>query len=107
MLDVGEKISSRETKKALAQIFENTATEFERAGLLTEAVGMAQADALGTSPVGKKSSAGFLKGPFGRENAEPVGKNNDFYLPNVIMPMVRRIFPSLIAHELVGVQALS
>ena len=107
MLDVGEKISSRETKKALAQIFENTAVEFERAGLLTEAVGMAQADALGTSPVGKKSSTGFLKGPFGRENATTVGANNDFYLPNIIMPMVRRIFPSLIAHELVGVQALS
>lgn len=107
MLDVGGKIANRDTKKALAQIFENTATEFERAGLLTEATGMTQAGVLGDSPVKGKTSKGYLKGPLGREAAKPVGADNDFYLPNVIMPMVRRIFPSLIAHELVGVQALS
>ena len=106
MIDVGEKIANRETRKALAQIFENTATEFSNAGLLTEAGEMSQAAALGKSPVGKKSSAGYLKGPLGRENGGLKG-NADFYLPNVIMPMLRRIFPSLIAHELVGVQALN
>ena len=104
MLEVGEKISNRETKKALAQIFENTATEFERNGLLTEA-GLTQAGVLGKSPKGKDGSLGVMKGPLGREAASMT--NSDFYLPNVIMPMVRRIFPSLIAHELVGVQALS
>ena len=107
MIDVGEKISNRETRKALAQIFENTAVEFSKAGLLTEAgEPMAQATALGKSPVGKKSSAGYLKGPLGRETSLS-RDGQDFYLPNVIMPMLRRIFPSLIAHELVGVQALN
>ncbi len=106
MIDVGEKISSRETKKALAQIFENTAEEFEKNGLLTES-GLARADVLGGSPVGADASTGFLKGKYGRKAAEKPGKNNDFYLPNVIMPMLRRIFPSLIAHELVGVQAMN
>jgi hypothetical protein len=108
MIDVGEKISSRETKKALAQIFENTAEEFEKNGLLTES-GLARADVLGGSPVNMKdgTSAGYLKGKFGRAKAEKPSASNDFYLPNVIMPMLRRIFPSLIAHELVGVQAMN
>ena len=106
-----QKISSFETKKALATILENTAGEFERSGLLTEAgeyhAGMGQGSVMGPSPVGKTKSAGYLKGPYGRQKSEPVGANNDFYLPNVIMPMLRRIFPSLIAHELVGVQAMN
>ena len=109
MIDVGEKISSRETKKALAQIFENTAEEFEKNGLLIESAdaGFARKNALGDSPVGKTYSKGYLKGPYGREKAVAPGASNDFYLPNVIMPMLRRIFPSLIAHELVGVQAMN
>ena len=106
MIDVGEKISSRETKKALAQIFENTAEEFEKNGLLTES-GLARADILGTSPVGPKNSTGYLKGKYGREAIKNANDRGDFYLPNVIMPMLRRIFPSLIAHELVGVQAMN
>ena len=107
MIDTGDKIQRRETRKALAQIFENTAEELEKHGLLTEATGLTQGGVLGNSPVGKDRSSGYLKGPYGREKAEKVGATNDFYLPNVIMPMVRRIFPSLIAHELVGVQALN
>lgn len=107
ILEAGEsKITKMETKKALAQILENTAEEFEKKGLLTEATGMTQAQALGQSPYEKGNSKGVLKGKLGREKgAGDTGA--DFYLPNVIMPMLRRIFPSLIAHELVGVQALN
>ena len=100
-----EKIESFQVKKAVSQLLENTAKEFAKHGILTEAMGVG--DALGKSPVGKTDSAGYLKGPYGRKNAIAVGDNNNFYLPNVIMPMVRRLFPSLIAHELVGVQALN
>lgn len=108
ILEAGEtKITKLETKKALAQILENTAEEFEKKGLLTEATGMTQGDALGGSPYEKGNSKGVLKGKLGREKRGTEGDNSDFYLPNVIMPMLRRIFPSLIAHELVGVQALN
>ena len=106
MLEVGGKINSFSTKKALAQILENTAEEFTKAGLLTEA-GLTQGQVVGASPVQGKKSIGFMKGPFGREAAVAPGANSDFYLPNIIMPMLRRIFPSLIAHELVGVQAMN
>ena len=112
ILEAGnQKITSFETKKALATILENTAEEFGRHGLLTEAApvqpGLNQGGVMGASPVGKTKSSGYLKGPYGREKSTAVGTNNDFYLPNVIMPMLRRIFPSLIAHELVGVQAMN
>jgi hypothetical protein len=96
-----EKIESFQVKKAVSQLLENTAKEFAKHGVLTEAMGVE--NALGTSPVQGKNSTGYLKGKFGREK----GGDGDFYLPNVIMPMVRRLFPSLIAHELVGVQALN
>lgn len=103
MIDAGTKIQSRETKKALAQVFENTFEELGKRGLLTEASGVTHSGVLGTVPPGK----GVLKGKYGRQNAEPGGDTNDFYLPNIVMPMLRRIFPSLIAHELVGVQAMN
>jgi len=107
MLEAGEKIQSRNTKKALAQIFENTAEDFAKHGLITE--GMKTTDGFGTSPIAQdgKSSVGYLKGKFGREGTDAGTDAQNMYLPNVIMPMVRRIFPSLIAHELVGVQALN
>lgn len=112
MIEAGSKITNRETKKALAQVFENTCEDFQKQGLLIEATmgGVDRSSILGGSPVSKNKdgssvSSGFMKGPGGRKNASM--DNSDFYLPNVIMPMLRRIFPSLIAHELVGVQAMN
>ena len=115
MLEAGEKITSRNTKKVMAQLFENTAEEFAKCGLITEAKApsaVGQKYGLGNSPIGvdgagNPRSNGFLTGNFGRENTDAGTATSNMYLPNVIMPMVRRIFPSLIAHELVGVQALN
>lgn len=50
MLEVGSKINNFSTKKALAQVLENTAKEFSKAGLLTEA-GLTQGQVVGASPV--------------------------------------------------------
>ena len=102
ILDAGEKIANDSTKLALAQVLENTRTEFARKGLLQEA-GLTQPNVLG-GPIGDK---GVLKGPLGYKDRAAAGVNNDFYLPNIIMPMLRRIFPTLIANELVGVQPLN
>lgn len=52
-------------------------------------------------------------GPVNGQYGNVVPANNDFYargdsrLPNVIMPMVRRTFPELLANEIVGVQPMS
>jgi hypothetical protein len=105
-----EKIESFEVKKSISQLLENTAKEFAKAGLLTEATGMTAGGGgkpFGPSPIDGDTSTGFLKGKFGRQGIKTANDYGDYYLPNVIMPMVRRLFPSLIAHELVGVQALN
>lgn len=97
LLESGSAIESSNTKKVLAQVFENTYKEFSRHGLLTEAkFPGARQDVAGPNPIDPKGvqTAGFMDG-------------NNFFMPNVIMPMLRRIFPDLIANELVGVQAMN
>ena len=106
ILEAGPKIESDQTKLAMAQLLENTRAEFARKGILTEA-GFTQPDMVGNSPLDGKNSKGVLKGGLGYKNRNAMGDNTDFYMPNIIMPMVRRIFPTLIANELVGVQPLN
>lgn len=101
IVEAGEKISSDYTKLALAQVLENTCNEFQRAGLISE-TGVAQASIVG----GYKAGDGVLKGKFGYKNGG-TANGQDYYLPNIVMPMLRRIFPTLIANELVGVQPLN
>ena len=98
LLESGSTIESSNTKKVLAQVFENTYREFSRHGLLKEAkFPGAEAGVVGTAP----ENGGYMKGPM-------IGADgNNFFMPNVIMPMLRRIFPDLIANELVGVQAMN
>lgn len=105
LLESGSAIESSNTKKVLAQVFENTYKEFSRHGLLTEAAKFpgARANITGANPIGAdgKQNAGFMKGP------DISVADGNFFMPNVIMPMLRRIFPDLIANELVGVQAMN
>jgi hypothetical protein len=61
---------------------------------------------------GGTASAGYASGAYG--NAGPgTGGNTDFYapgdarLPKTLIPMIRRTFPELITHEIVGVQPMS
>lgn len=111
MLNEGTKIENEYTKVALAQVFENTTRDFIAHGLLTEA-----ADVQGTGDAayptthgrvlgtGYGAPNGYLNGKAGYANADNYG---DFMIPNMVMPLLRRVFPDLIAHELVGVQALN
>ena len=105
MLKAGDAIESDSAKLALAKVFENTYKEFKNHGLLTEA-GMTQGDALGGMRLkGKDKNLGTMTGKLGYQKD---GSNyGDFYMPNLIMPILRRIFPTLIANELVGVQPLN
>lgn len=103
LLESGSTIESSNTKKVLAQVFENTYKEFSRHGLLTEAkFPGARADVTGGNPIAANGTQtdGFMKGP-------DIASGGNFFMPNVIMPMLRRIFPDLIANELVGVQAMN
>lgn len=114
ILESGKAIESDYTKLALAQVLENTTNEFKRKGMLVEANphGPYAIDGTGNNntvqfgkTLGKYTPGdGVMTGKFGMDNAENYG---NFYNANIVMPMLRRIFPDLIANELVGVQPLN
>lgn len=98
ILESGKRIESDTTKVALAQLLENTHKYYKTTGQLNEAgvKGMTQAGALGSVNM---PAGGVMHG---------TGTHyGDFYLPNVVMPMLRRIMPDLIANDLVAVQPLN
>ena len=101
------EIDSMSKKVTLAQILENTRKYYG----LNE--GVSQADVIGGRPgqMGGDTydGKGVLTGKNSVPYANPMSQDNygDFYLPNVVMPMLRRIMPDLLANELVAVQPLN
>lgn len=110
ILESGKKIQSESTKIALAQVLENTRNYYKMTGMLNEAGvfkgnGINQARVAGNAP-STREDGGVLTG----KNPYPYDANStygDYYLPNVVMPMLRRIMPDLIANDLVAVQPLN
>ena len=115
ILESGKKITNESTKIALAQILENTRNYYKMKGMLNEAgtwnragiQGYTPDGVIGSSPVTAKGSDGVLKGSNAYPYSGADGVYGDYYLPNVVMPMLRRIMPDLIANDLVGVQPLN
>lgn len=105
ILESGKKIASESTKVMLAQVLENTRNFYKTQSMLNEA-GIARNQVLGADAVVDRAgnSAGFMKG----DASVPYAGSDygDYYLPNVVIPMLRRIMPDLIANDLVGVQPL-
>ena len=118
------KITSPDVKLAMAQVLESTANDFIRRGLLTEA--NPSPSQVGASSAAKGFSAGgdgAGKNIFGqfiptvgsdhqfKANSDTNGSGvlgaGNFNVPNIVMPMLRRIFPTLLANELIGVQPLN
>jgi len=111
ILESGKTIESTSTKVALAQILENTRNFYKAQGLISEAggVGVTQADIVGKS--GVMNGDGVLNGhfsvPYNGDSPTNPAAYGDYYLPNVVIPMLRRIMPDLMANELVAVQPLN
>lgn len=97
VLEAGPGIDNDQVRLTTAMILENTEKDFKRQGLITEESGMLDQGsggiAGGTDPV-----APATNGVLG---------TTDFHWPSIVIPMVRRIFPSLISHEIVGVQPMN
>ena len=104
VLESGKPIENETTKIAVAQILENTRNYYKMTGQLNEAgVGVSQSEVLGKFPGAPK---GVMTGDYSLPYSG--GTNlGDYYLPNVVLPMLRRIMPDLMANELVGVQPLN
>jgi hypothetical protein len=109
ILESGTPIRDARTKVVLAQLLENTRNYYVNRGMLNEAgvpTGALTRDGqLGKSPITKTGSNGVLKGP-NAYGPDTLG-TADSYLPNVVMPMLRRIMPDLIANDLVSIQPLN
>lgn len=105
ILESGTPIKDQHTKVILAQVLENTRNFYLNKGMLNEA-GVPEGGVNYNTTIGQKQY-GVLRGqpnhPY-RNGAEGYG---DYYLPNVVMPMLRRIMPDLIANKLVAVQPLN
>ena len=97
VLEKGAPIESVEKKLVMAQVLENTRKEFSKARLFTEAGPTAVGNTIEMRPTAYNQPV----------NGNGVLTKDDYILPNVVMPMLRRIFPTLMAHELVGVQAMT
>ena len=106
ILESGAKIESDTTKTALAQVLENTRNYYASKGLLMEEAPAGSVSHAKGSMLGKYTRGdGVMNGTY--RNPYTGGEMGDYYLPNVVMPILRRIFPTLIANELVGVQPLN
>lgn len=101
LIDCQGDITDDSIKMSTAIVLENVQTQIDEQaqirnsrGLLTEAAGIAGITTGGTM------------GPYGTSIAATAGEQGDARVPSVVIPMIRRIFPQLIAHKLVGVQPM-
>ena len=97
VLEKGAPIESVEKKLIMAQVLENTRKEYSKRKLFTEAAPTAVGNTIDMRPDAYNQPV----------NGNGVLTKDDYIMPNVVMPMLRRIFPTLMAHELVGVQAMT
>jgi len=124
VLDVGTEVIGEQKRVATAMILENTERECAPRRLQeTYAGGMPQAGFMGGGSLGNGQGGGS----FGNHNFLP-GANNygtagdntaagvqagsynngsDARIPTIVIPIAKRIFPQLLAHEVVGVQPMN
>lgn len=104
LMSTGETpVQGTEMQKTLAQLLENTQRDLARNGLLVEAHGQGSAN---TGPGGEVASDYGNPGAAWQDGKPVPGANNVFY-PQLVLPVLRRVYPDLIAHELVSVQAMN
>ena len=102
VLEAGEDKMTEQVKLATALVLENTQRDFDKDTTLMESYG---------GGMGGQSSVpgGTGGGAFGTYSggASYGGSGNDARMPTIVIPTVRRIFPELLAHSVVGVQPMN
>ena len=101
LVDCGGDIKDDTVKMSTAMVLENVQNEIDRRhqinngrGLITEEIaGIGTAGAMGPY-----TAAGSI--------SNTAGPQGDARVPSVVIPMIRRIYPQLLAHKLVGVQPM-
>jgi hypothetical protein len=95
VLDAGEGIKNENVRIATAMVLENAQSDADRQQMVREA----------TVPAGAMMAA--PAGAFGDYSGANAFGTSDARIPSIVIPMLRRIFPELIGHEIVGVQPMN
>jgi hypothetical protein len=111
VIDAGGRITDQYKRAATAIILENTQNDSDKQASNFRALiesygglGGGSATSQGAQTLGSDGGGAF--GAYG--DFETAGLNpNDARLPSIVIPTVRRIFPELIAHDIVGVQPMT
>jgi hypothetical protein len=106
VLGTGKDIESEQIKMATALVLENTQREFDQQRMMKESysgsgTAFAQTGAFGAAP------DGTAPGGFGAYTPDTYGGTADARMPMIVIPTARRIFPELLAHQVVGVQPMN
>lgn len=93
-------------KLSTAMVLENTQNAIDNQYRLNNSRGLLTED-LDTRSLG----VGAAMGPYGdgslSQTATTAPNHGDARVPSIVIPLIRRIYPNLIAHKLVGVQPMS
>jgi len=90
VLDAGDPITNPQKRISTAMVLESTQKDFEKRGMITE-----DESGMGVGVAGNGTASTGVLG------------TSDYHWPSIVIPTVRRIFPQLMAHELVGVQPMT
>ena len=100
MLKIGNEIKDEGIRLATALVLENTQREFDKK-LITEIDGSMNGSSGG-------AFGNYTTGAYGNATPGAPGyPGSDARMPTVVIPTVRRIFPELLAHQVVGVQPMN
>jgi hypothetical protein len=97
VLEAGSSIEDSNTALCTALVLENTQREFQKNQTLSESYA-GSAGAMGACNTGAGGGALGTSFDFGV---------NDSRIPTIVIPTLRRIFPELLAHNVVGVQPMN
>lgn len=97
----GKKIENAQKALSTALVLENTQREFQEKGLISESY-TGSLGGMGAGPGTNLTPTGG--GALG--TATDFGPN-DSRIPTIVIPTLRRVYPELLAHEIMGVQPMN
>jgi len=121
VLDAGEKVIGEQRRIATAMVLENTEQEAnkpKRSLLESYGTPLPLAGTMGAQAAGN-DGGGVFGGPYNfapgsvnmgtgyDHNTGSLGNPGDARVPTIIIPTAKRIFPNLLAHDVVGVQPMA
>ena len=109
LLNEGDKIRSDSARVATALVLENTQRAFQESytGNLSSLGAMGATGGTAAAPTAVNGGGAFGTSGTGTSTTQGTYGPGDSRIPSIVIPTIRRIFPELIAHDIVGVQPMN